>query len=447
LTAFAPCPVGGTLVGGAVRDALLGRPSADTDWLVADPQASARQLAAALEGSAFPLAEARGAYRVVAGNRTFDLSPLTGSLADNLAARDYTVNAMAVTPDGTLIDPFEGRRDLARKQLRMLSPTALTADPLRPLRGVRLAVELGFGLEPATRQVITSHAVAQVRGAASLPAWERVTEELGRIVMSARAADGVALLATLGLLETYLPELAQTCGVEQLGGRYSEPCGFHHLDVFEHSVEALRQLLVRFPEADSSLRWAALLHDIGKPATKSYDEAGRYYHFYGHDRLGSRLAQAALARLRAPHEVALRVAKLVRYHMLPLPKGERAARRFAHRRRDILPDLLKLMIADREAARGPLSSDRAREAYRLALGRVLAIMAEPQPPLLDGHEVMALLNLKPGPQVGQAMRFIQEAQAVGDVRTREDAEAALRRYAEAQGFAQPEGAQARRGRL
>lgn len=428
MAAFAPCPVGGTLVGGAVRNALLGRPGADTDWLVPDPQVSARQLAEALEGSAFPLDEARGAYRVVTSGRTFDLSPLTGSLADNLAARDYTVNALAVTPDGTLIDPFGGRCDLARKQLRMLSPTALTADPLRPLRGVRLAVELGFGLEPATRQVITSHATAQVCGAAPLPAWERVTEELGRIVMSARAADGIALLAALGLLEVYLPELAQTRGVEQRG------C--HHLEVFEHSAEALRQLLIRFPEADLALRWAALLHDIGKPATKSYDEAGRYYHFYGHDRLGSRLAQEVLTRLRAPHGVALRVAKLVRYHMLPLPKGERAARRFVHRRRDILPDLLKLMIADREAARGPLASDRAREAYRLALGRVLAIMAEPGPekPLLDGHEVMALLSLKPGPRVGEAVRFIQEAQAVGDVRTREDAEAALRRYAQAQGW-------------
>lgn len=427
LAAFAPSPASGTLVGGAVRDALLGRPSTDTDWLVADPLASARQLAELLAGSAFPLDEARGAYRVVAAGRTLDLSPLAGSLTDNLAARDYTVNAMAVTPDGMLIDPFEGRRDLALKQLRMLSPTALTADPLRPLRGVRLAVELGFGLEPATRVVIANHAAAQARGETPIPAWERVAEELGRIMMSAHAADGVALLATLGLLEVYLPELAQTRGVEQRG--------FHHLDVFEHSLEALRQLR-RFPEADSALRWAVLLHDIGKPATRSYDEAGRYFHFYGHDRLGSRLAQGVLTRLRAPHEVALRVAKLVRYHMLPLPKGEREARRFVHRRRDILPDLLKLMIADREAARGPLASDRAREAYRLALGRVLAIMAEPQPeqPLLDGHEVMALLNLKPGPRVGQAIRLIQEARAVGDIHTRADAEAALRRYAKAQGW-------------
>jgi poly(A) polymerase len=171
------------------------------------------------------------------------------------------------------------------------------------------------------------------------------------------------------------------------------------------------------------------------------------------DRLGSRLAHAALARLRAPHELALRVAKLVRYHMLPLPQSEREVRRFVHRRRDILPELLKLMIADRVAARGPLASDPS-EAYRLALGRVLAIMAEPQPErsLLDGHEVMALLNLKPGPRVGQAIRFIQEAQVVGDVRTRKDAEAALRRYAQAQGWLRPldstrgrPEAQARRG--
>lgn len=428
LAALAPTPDGGVLVGGAVRDALLGRLSADTDWLVADPLAAARQLAAALGGSAFRLDEARGGYRVVAGGRTVDLLPLLGSLEENLAQRDYTVNAMAVLPDGTLVDPFGGRCDLAARRLRMLSPAALIADPLRPLRGVRLAVELGFELEPATRAAIAAHAAAQAQGAAPLPAWERVGDEFGRIIMNARAAEGIGLLAALGLLEVYLPELAATRGVEQRG--------FHHLDVFEHSREALRQLLVRFPEADAALRWATLLHDIGKPATRSHDEALRYDHFYGHDRLGAQLAQAALGRLRVSHGVASRVAKLVRYHMLPLPQGEREARRFVYRRREILPDLLKLMIADREAARGPLASDRAREAYRLALGRVLAIMAEPGPtqPLLDGHEVMALLELKPGPRVGEALRFIREAQAVGDVRTREEAASALKRYAAAQGW-------------
>jgi poly(A) polymerase len=123
----------------------------------------------------------------------------------------------------------------------------------------------------------------------------------------------------------------------------------------------------------------------------------------------------------------------VRFHMLPLPAGERQARRFVHRRRELLPDLLKLMIADREAARGPLSSEANRRSYRTALSRIVAILEEqPAPePLLTGGEVMELLGLEEGPRVGEALRYLSEARAVGDVTDREQAVAALRRLARA----------------
>ena len=246
-------------------------------------------------------------------------------------------------------------------------------------------------------------------------------------MMSERAAQGVKLLHELGLLKVYLPALADAEGVEQ--------GSLHHLDVLNHSIEALNQLLHGFPDADLALRYGTLLHDLGKPPTKAYDEVRRRMTFYAHDKVGSDLAKKMLRRLRQPSELADKVSALVRYHMLPLPKNGREARRFVHRRRELLPDLLKLMIADREAARGRRASEAGRQAYRLALGRVLEILAEPAPekPLLDGRDVMQLLNLEPGPRVGEAVRLVQEAEAVGDVRDRGEAEAVLKRYAREQG--------------
>ena len=427
---FTPLPTEGYLVGGALRDALLERPFTDLDWLVADPEGTAREVARTLSGSVFPLDEPRGHWRVVAGEGvTRDYIRLEGALEANLRERDFTVNAMAADPEGRLIDPLGGRVDLEKRTLRMVSRDNLFADPLRALRGVRLAAGLGFGLEPRTSAAVRDLAEAQASGDVPLPAGERVGEELNRLLLSERAAHGVELLAELRLLDVYLPELTAARGVGQ--------GGFHHLDVLKHSTEALRQLLLGFPDADLTLRWATLLHDVGKPETKTFDpesaeghEGGRFYHFYGHDKLGGELTKTLLRRLRQPGEAVRKAEGLVRYHMLPLPKNHKEARRFVHRRRELLPDLLKLMIADREAARGPQSSGASRRAYRLALARVLEIMSEPPPqkPLLDGREVMALLGLPPGPQVGEAVRFLKEAEAVGDVRTREEAAEALQRY-------------------
>ncbi len=425
---FTPVPSQGYLVGGALRDALLGRPFQDIDWLVVEPEQAAKEAAKLLGGSAFPLDEVRGHWRVIAANSTRDYAPIGSSLEENLLLRDFSVNAIAANKQGRLIDPVNGQTDLKNKILRMVSHKNLLADPLRSLRALRLATQLGFKIEEATTQAIAAHAKEQQEGQAPLPAWERVNEELNRLLLNARSACGIRLLNQLGLLDVYLPELALSRGIGQ--------GGFHHLDVLEHSVEALHRLTQGFPDADLALRWATLLHDIGKPACKTLDDRGNYYHFYGHDRLGSDMTKTMLRRLHQSSEQIKRVSQLVRYHMLPLPKNRKEARRFVHRRREILPDLLKLMIADREAARGPLSSEENRRAYRLALGRILEIMSEApaKQPLLSGHEVMALLNLSPSPQVGQALRFISEAEAVGDIKNKAEAAKALKNYARKQGW-------------
>lgn len=430
---FSPLPDDGYLVGGALRDALLKRPFSDIDWLTPNPAEAAERMKQQLGGSAFPLDETRGHWRLVGEGMVRDFIPLTRSLEADLASRDFTINAIAANLDGTLVDPLNGADDLHQRLIRMITPENLCADPLRPLRGVRLAAQLGFRIEPETQREITRVTEAQLLGDLPRPAWERVREELDKLLLTEAAGQGFKLLGEIGMLKLYLPELEACRNVTQ--------GGFHHLDVLEHSLEALNQLIQGFPEATLALRWATLLHDIGKPTTKSYDDTGRYYHFYGHDKLGAELAQRALTRLRHSDKLAKQVSQLVRYHMLPLPKNRKEARRFIHKRRALLPELLQLMLADREAARGPLSSAAARTAYRLAVARVLAVAAEtPEPPpLLDGREVMALLNLSGGPRVGEALRFIREAAAVGDIHTAAEARAALRQYALRQNWLESEG--------
>lgn len=402
-----PFVAGGYLVGGAARDWLLRRPPKDYDWLVPDPAAAAQQLSSC----AFALDPARGYWRAVVGGVQHDFAPLPADLKGELLRRDYTVNALAVDAKGRVTDPAGGLGDLKKRRLRMLSATNLRADPLRLLRGVRLAHTLGFTLEAQTQSAISELA----RERLPLPAAERVSAELNQLLLCERAAYGVEQLQRLGLLALYLPELAAGAGVEQ--------GGYHHLDVLQHQLEALHQLLSRFPEAPLDLRWATLLHDIGKPECKTVEQ-GRV-HFYGHAEKGAQMAADLLKRLKQSRERQERVGALVRYHMLPLPQDEAQARRFALRRRALLPDLMWLMLADREASRGPLSTPQSRYAYALGFERVLHILEEAPPPapLLRGQDVMALLGLAPGPEVGKWLRALAEAQALGKVQSREQAEA------------------------
>lgn len=470
MTQFKPIPPGGYLVGGALRDALLGASFNDMDWLVTDPEKTARMTAEFLQGSAFPLDEERGHWRVMLGEEVRDYILLDTDLETNLQGRDFTINALALAADGTIIDVVGGREDLHSRQIRMVSKENLHADPLRALRAVRFASCLSayhpkyssdpimdgirslravhftwtkpfdFKIEAETEKAIRDVVQLQLEKNLPLPAWERVKEELGKILLCELAGFGFKQLDDLGMLELYLPELVEARGISQ--------GSLHHLDVLNHSFEALYQLIRYFPDADVALRWGTLLHDVAKPRTKQEEDG---LSFHGHAEVGAEIAGEMLARLRYSTDITERVKKLVHYHMIPLPHKrsdiyqrsdaedteqqlDKEIRRFIHRRRELLPDLLKLMLADREAARGRRANEASRQAYRLAIGRILEVLEEapPKPPLLTGQDVMTLLNLSPGPKVGEALAFVKEAEAVGDVTTREEAEASLKNYAKVQ---------------
>lgn len=422
----APWPAQAVLVGGAVRDALMGHTPTDFDWLVPNPEASATEYANVHGGSVFALNVAQQHWRVLIGTVTHDFVPLPpgpDGLEHDLARRDFTINAAALTRQGELIDPHGAARAATQKRLALVSSNALLADPVRILRAARFVASHNLTLSRATQAAVLQ-ASRQVRPNFGAP--ERQQQELSTILLGPRPAYGVQLLHRFEVLEVLFPELKLGQGLLQ--------GGFHHLDVFDHSLEVLAQVVHMFPEASLALRLAALLHDIAKPATYS-TELGRVT-FYSHARLGADMAAEHLRRLRYPRSIVTEVEQLVRYHMVQLPATERQARRFVHRRRALLPNLLRLMIADRAAARGPLAHHRQRNQYRMQINRVLKVLAEPPPPkpLLTGREVMDQLGIPPGPRVGKALAFVAESRAAGDIATRSDALKALKRFAVAQGW-------------
>lgn len=424
LSAFTPRPAGGILVGGAVRDALLGRASSDWDWIVADPQVAASALAQRVGGDVFAMDEIRRHWRVVHENRTFDLVPNDGGLAANLRARDFTVNAIALTGEG-LVDPLGGVEDLARGVLKQASSSALEDDAVRSVRGVRLAAVLGLDWDARTRSAARRVAADVTAGRVGMPAMERLRDELTAIVYSPNPGDAVMELHRLGWLEHVLPVLVAGSGVMQ--------GSLHHLDVLEHQCEALQRLVTAFPDAPLEVRLATLLHDVGKPACRSEGDEGRP-RFEGHAAAGAKQATQALRRLRYGSDIVASAAEMVEWHMVRLPDSQRSARRFAHRYRHLLPGLLHLMLADREAARGRAASKAGRDRYRKAVARVVReLEALPdEPPLLSGRDVMRLLNVTPGPWVGEAIRFVAESRAVGDISNRAEAEGALAAWWDAQ---------------
>jgi len=456
------------LVGGAVRDRLLGRQTADADVVVAgDPARAAHAVArAARRAACFALSEEFGSWRVVArdGAWQVDVEPLRGGAIEaDLRLRDFTVNAIAQPlAGGSTVDPLGGVQDLRARRLRMSRAAAFAEDPLRVLRMVRLALELDLRPEADTLHAASDHA-----GGLRAISAERVFAELRRVVASPHVRRGLEMMSALGATAVVLPELEALRGVEQ--NRY------HHLDVHDHTLEVLDRTvelsgvareeqkpaaqlraflgehraavgaLLAEPLADEltrgeALRWGALLHDAAKPLTRAVRPQDGRVTFIGHDVRGAELARAVLGRLRASERLRAHVSALVRHHLRlgflvhePQPLPRRVLFAYLRVCSPVEVDVTLLSAADRLATRGQRSGEAVRAHLALAhdvLGETLRWRADgPPKPLLRGDDLARALGIATGPRVGSLLEALAAAQYAGEVSEREQALAYVRTLA------------------
>jgi putative nucleotidyltransferase with HDIG domain len=457
--ALADRPERAWIVGGTVRDALLGRPVRDVDLAVeGSAEEAARAVARVARGPSFPLSEEFGAWRAMGRDWVCDVSPLQApTIEEDLALRDFSVNAMALPLEGGddgILDPTGGRLDMERRVLRVLGgpsvgDSAYARDALRPLRLARLATELGFEPDPESERL-----TREAAGRVPLASPERIFAELRRLVTAERVLEGLALADRLGLVEAVLPELASLHGVEQ--------SHFHHLDVHGHTLEVLGRLLeiegdpaavfgpelgprvdavLKEPLADELTRWqalrfAALLHDIGKPATRGVRPDGRVT-FIGHDSLGEELVDSLSRRLRTSERLRRYLAAITRHHLVlgfmvhERPLSRAAMYRYLTTVQPVEIEVTILSCADRLATRGRNADaaigvhlDLARELLAEALA--WREQGPPRPPI-RGDELAGELGIPPGPEIGALLRRLEEARFTGEVETREEAVALARR--------------------
>jgi poly(A) polymerase len=434
------------IVGGAVRDAALGRDVVDLDLAVAgDPATAAKSIAREGKGHSFELSAEFAAWRAVAADGAWqiDLTALRGETIEaDLGERDFTIGAVAVPlGGGEPIDPYGGLADLDRRLLRVVGPRSFAADPLRLLRAARLAAGLGLEIDADTVTLARSEAAR-----ADEAAGERRLVELRRLIGGPDPLRGLRLLDDLGLTAVVLPELEALRGVEQGPN--------HHLDVHGHTMAVLERTLEveadleRFggeraaelesllaePLADemsrgTALRFGALFHDIGKPATRS--ERDGFVTFIGHDRDGAEIIGVLCRRLRASRDLTRHLQDLALHHLrlgflvheAPLPP--RRVHEYLRATEPVGVDVTLLTVADRLSARGssPLAGEAAIEAH-LDLARTMLAAAldwrrqGPPSPLVRGDELAAELDLPRGPRVGELLAELEAAQYAGEVSTR-----------------------------
>lgn len=441
---------GAWLVGGAVRDRIGGTPAIDLDIVTTDePRTCAQALHGALGGDIFSLSDRFGTWRVLApAGFHVDVTALHGGTIEaDLARRDFTVNAIAEPlAGGDVVDPFEGRRDLATGVLRMVSERVFEDDPLRLLRLARQSLTLDMEIDPAT-----GRAAREKAALAAEPAAERTFAELRAMLASPRAPTGIQQLDDLGLLAVVLPELSALKGLEQT--RY------HHKDAFGHTLEVLERLIAL--EADGftafepydgalreildrsladeltrggALRWAALLHDIAKPETRTVHEGGRVGFPY-HEVVGAEISRAVCMRLHTSERLAGYVAALTRRHMrlgflVPeRPLSRRELYRHLTATAPVEVEVGVLSVADRLATRGrkhELSIPPHLELAVEVMGAAIDFRLSPPEPLIRGDELAGALGIETGPRIGELLAEIAEARYAGEVTDRDGAIALAR---------------------
>ncbi|OPX41719.1 MAG: CCA tRNA nucleotidyltransferase [Deltaproteobacteria bacterium] len=384
-----------SIVGGALRDAFLDRPIPDWDIATSAPRQRIREVFS--DRKTYHLKHET--ITIVLPKNRLEITPYRDpgrTLIGDLARRDFTINAMAFDPlSKQLIDPWNGRKDLAQKIIKGTENPELRfqEDPVRLLRGIRLSTDLGFEIHPQTLQAMHTHAHL-VRQAAR----ERIREELIKLLMSSRPSRGFRMLSVQGLLKHIIPELCEGEGIEQ---------NIHHkLTVFDHSLKTMEMV----PQV-LHLRLAALLHDVAKPRVRTLE--GDTWRFFGHARESACLANRIMENLRFSRSLTKKVVHLIMNHMVDYTPqwGDSAVRRLIRKAGpDNIDDLLLLRKADLLAHGTGLDRIDSLEELK---ARTAAILKEKHPIsvhqlALNGNDVMEILHLGPGPRVGKVLQHLFE---------------------------------------
>lgn len=468
-----PTPI--YLVGGPVRDGLLGRAFKDWDFACRDAQRVARAAAKRLKARFIVLDDQNLIYRVVVpgpeGTRTLDFAQLQGkSIEEDLRRRDFTVNAMAQVIDSEeIIDPCGGRKDLKAKVIRAVSEEAFRSDPLRLLRAFRFSVQLEFAIDSKTLLWIRRHArllgypPAPKASGSPVVARERVREELLRLFSQPTAGSGVRAMDEAGLLEVILPDM-EPCRrtaisfygrggvmkhsletVEQLdwiltsleeSSSKGRPAYFENSEVRQHLQAYLAAPLGAFPRS-AWMKFAGFVHDIGKPATAK--RIGGRLRFFGHEDVGADIVRGLGEGLRLSRQENHALSSWVRHHMrlgnLAAASGvsDKAVARYFRDLSDEGLGMILVSLADHYSYLGRRLWGKGRDRVEITAARMLesfVVQREKLLPkkLVNGHQLMKKFRLKPGPMIGTLLEHLADAQAEGVVKTSKDAFAFAKKF-------------------